>query len=176
MSTFSSLSAAPVRSVASPRLTGYWIALTILVVDQATKYLVHTYTPYGWSQPVTSFFNLVHAWNYGAAFSFLADAGGWQRFFFGGVALVVSVWLAFMLRRPALRSEHLAYALILGGALGNGLDRAFRGYVVDFLDFHVRGWHWPAFNVADMAIVCGAALLMYSAFRPPASAQKGGTP
>ena len=65
---------------------------------------------------------------------------------------------------------------ILGGALGNGLDRAFRGYVVDFLDFHVRGWHWPAFNVADMAIVCGAALLIYSAFRQPASAQKGGTP
>lgn len=171
-----SLPAAPVRSVAGPRLMGYWIALAILVVDQATKYLVHEYTPYGWSQPVTGFFNLVHVWNLGAAFSFLADAGGWQRFFFGGIALVVSVWLAFMLHKPARLPEHLAYALILGGALGNGVDRALRGYVVDFLDFHVRGWHWPAFNVADIAIVCGAALLIFSTFQRPLARQEEGAP
>lgn len=168
--------AAPVRSAAGPRLVGYWIALAILVVDQATKYLVHEYTPYGWSQPVTAFFNLVHVWNYGAAFSFLADAGGWQRFFFGGMALAVSVWLAFMLATPLRRSEQLAYAFIMGGALGNGVDRALRGYVVDFLDFHAAGWHWPAFNVADIAIVCGAALLVFSSFQHPLPAQSEATP
>ena len=177
--TRSLVPAAPVRSatVAPPRLMGYWIALAILVVDQATKYLVHEHTPYGWSHPVTSFFNLVHIWNYGAAFSFLADAGGWQRVFFGVVALVVSVWLAFLLAKPLHRSEQLAYAFILGGALGNGADRALRGYVVDFLDFHAMGWHWPAFNVADMAIVCGAVLLVVSSFqRPVAPTHSGATP
>ena len=175
-STPSSSPAALARSAAHPRLRGYWIALAILVADQATKYLVHEFTPYGWSQPVTGFFNLVHVWNRGAAFSFLADAGGWQRFFFGGVALVASVWLAFMLRKPLRWSEHLAYAFILGGALGNGVDRAFRGYVVDFLDFHVRGWHWPAFNVADIAIFCGAALLIFSAFQRPIAGPSGVAP
>ena len=168
--------AAPVRRAAGPRQMGYWIALAILVVDQATKYVVHENTPYGWSQPVTAFFNLAHVWNFGAAFSFLADAGGWQRFFFGGVALGVSVWLAFMLAKPLRLSEHLAYALIMGGALGNGVDRALRGYVVDFLDFHVGGWHWPAFNVADIAIVCGAVLLVFSSFQRPLPAQSGATP
>ena len=83
--------------------------------------------------------------------------------------LAVAAWLAWMLRKPLPWPERVAYVLILGGALGNGLDRALRGYVVDFLDFHARGWHWPAFNVADMAIVGGAALLVWTAWaRPPA--------
>lgn len=153
------------RSSAGPRLAGYWIALILLVADQAAKYWVHEYTPYAWSLPVTGNFNLVHVWNYGAAFSFLADAGGWQRFFFGGIALVVSAWLIFMLRKPLPKLELGGYAMVLGGALSNGLDRALRGYVVDFLDFHALGWHWPAFNFADMGIVCGAALLIFASWK-----------
>ena len=162
MSTFSSLSAAPVRSVAGPRLTGYWIALTILVVDQATKYLVHTYTPYGWSQPVTSFFNLVHAWNYGAAFSFLAHAGGWQRWFFLGLGAAVSIGLIVWLGRLKPEEKWLAaaLALILGGAVGNLIDRAWLGQVIDFIQLYYDQWYWPAFNIADSAITVGAALLV----------------
>lgn len=157
--------AGPIRSSAGPGFAGYWIALALLLADQAAKYWVHEYTPYAWSQPVLGNFNLVHVWNYGAAFSFLADAGGWQRFFFGGVALVVSAWLIFMLRKPLPKPELLGYAVILGGALSNGLDRALRGYVVDFLDFHAWGWHWPAFNFADMGIVCGAVLLVFASWK-----------
>lgn len=148
-----------------PLLTAFGLPALIVLADQGTKYLVHESTPYGWRQPITGFFNLVHVWNYGAAFSFLADAGGWQRFFFGGVALVVSVWLITLLRTQLSRLERWGYGLLLGGALGNGLDRALRGYVVDFLDVHARGWHWPAFNIADIGIVCGAALLVLSAWR-----------
>ncbi|WP_411884918.1 signal peptidase II [Polaromonas sp. YR568] len=159
------LTAGPARSTAGPRRASYWIALILFLADQAGKYWVHEYTPYAWSQAVTGNFNLVQVWNYGAAFSFLADAGGWQRFFFGGVALAVSGWLAFMLRKPLSHLEMWGYALILGGALGNGVDRALRGYVVDFLDFHARGWHWPAFNFADMGIVCGAALVVLASWR-----------
>lgn len=155
----------PVRSSAGPRLVGYWIALGLLLADQAAKYGVHEYTPYAWTLYVTGNFNLVHVWNYGAAFSLLADAGGWQRFFFGGIALVVSAWLIFMLRKPLPKFEVVGYALVLGGALSNGLDRALRGYVVDFLDFHAAGWHWPAFNFADMGIVCGAALLVFASWK-----------
>ncbi|MES2245022.1 MAG: signal peptidase II [Pseudomonadota bacterium] len=158
------LTVGPRRSTAGPNPAGYWIALVLLLADQAAKYWVHEYTPYAWSQSVTGYFNLVHVWNYGAAFSFLADAGGWQRFFFGGIALVVSAWLIFMLRKPLPRLELLGYAVILGGALSNGLDRALRGYVVDFLDFHAWGWHWPAFNFADMGIVCGAALVVFASW------------
>lgn len=149
----------------SPRQIAYGMALVILLLDQGIKYWVHDFTPYGWRQPVTSFFNLVHVWNYGAAFSFLADAGGWQRVFFGVVALVVSAWIIWALRKPLPSRERWGYTLILGGALGNGIDRVTRGYVVDFLDFYVGRWHWPAFNIADIGIVCGAGLLVWSAFQ-----------
>lgn len=165
-----SLSAFPAPGVFAdryPSTVGYWIASLIFLADQASKYVVHEFTPYGWAQAVTSFFNLVHVWNYGAAFSFLADAGGWQRFFFGGIALLVSAWLIYMLRKPLAMPERLGYAMLLGGALGNGLDRGVRGYVVDFLDFHALGWHWPAFNVADIGIVCGAALLVCASLLQP---------
>jgi signal peptidase II len=165
-----SLAARPASGVLADRFSsaaGYWIAGLIFLADQASKYVVHEFTPYGWNQAVTSFFNLVHVWNYGAAFSFLADAGGWQRYFFGGMALLVSAWLIYMLRKPLATLERLGYAMVLGGALGNGLDRGVRGYVVDFLDFHAFGWHWPAFNVADIGIVCGAALLVYASFVQP---------
>ena len=148
-----------------------WLGWAVLLViaDQFTKTLILGYYRLGDATYVTSFFNVVRAHNTGAAFSFLADAGGWQRYLFGLLALAVAAWLAWMLRKPLPWPERVAYVLILGGALGNGLDRALRGYVVDFLDFHARGWHWPAFNVSDMAIVGGAALLVWTAWaRPPA--------
>lgn len=155
-----SISVGHARSVA-----GYWIAVAIFLADLGTKYWVHEYTPYAWNQPITGYFNLVHVWNQGAAFSFLADAGGWQRLFFVAVALIASVWLIFVLRKPLVRLERLGYSLLLGGALGNGVDRGLRGYVVDFLDFHWQQWHWPAFNIADIGIVCGVLLLVFSSFR-----------
>lgn len=140
------------------------VAFAVFVLDVLTKLMVHTSTPNGWSHPVTGFFNLVHVWNTGAAFSFLANAGGWQRYFFVAVAVLVSAYLIWYLRKPLPAMERWAGALILGGALGNGLDRGVRGYVVDFLDFHVAGWHWPAFNMADIAIVGGAGLMLLAAF------------
>jgi len=117
--------------------------------------------------PLTPFFNLVHFWNTGAAFSFLADAGGWQRYFFIVIALVVSMVLALVLRKTRANSEALGYSLILGGAVGNLIDRAFRGHVIDYLDFYWQSWHWPAFNLADTSIVGGAAMLILSSLLSP---------
>ncbi|VTY39846.1 Lipoprotein signal peptidase [Xylophilus ampelinus] len=136
------------------------LATAVFAGDQAAKSYIDMTTPLGWSHEVTSFFNLVHVLNPGAAFSFLAGAGGWQRWFFLAIALAISAWLVWMLARPLRRMEGLAYSLILGGALGNAFDRAVRGQVIDYLDFHLRGWHWPAFNLADMAIVGGAIALV----------------
>jgi len=146
-------------------LSAYGVALALLAADQGTKFLVHEHTPYGWVLVLTAYLNLVHAWNYGAAFSFLADAGGWQRYFFAVIALIVSAWLAIALKKPLPWRERAGYALVLGGALGNGLDRFARGYVVDFLDFHAAGWHWPAFNLADIGIVLGATLILWQAVK-----------
>lgn len=161
--------ASPAHRAALQRriLWGYALALAVLLADTVTKYAVHTLTPLGWSLPVAPFFNLVHARNPGAAFSFLADAGGWQRLFFIAVALAASVWLAALLRKPLPRLEQLGYSLLLGGALGNGLDRGVRGYVVDFLDFYAGRWHWPAFNIADIGIVCGVVLMLFASWRSP---------
>lgn len=155
------------------RAQWYSLAIGILAADQAAKTYIDMTTPLGWSRDVTPFFNLVHVLNPGAAFSFLAGAGGWQRWFFLAIALAASVWLAWMIFRPLRRMEALSYSLILGGALGNGFDRAVRGQVIDYLDFHLRGWHWPAFNIADMGIVGGAiALVLHSLVsveNPPAA-------
>ena len=155
--------ARPART--SPVPLGYLVAFGIFTLDVISKYAVHEYTPYGWNYPINGFFNLVQVWNLGAAFSFLADAGGWQRWFFVALAAAVTIWLTVMLRHPMRRLEQLAYSLILAGALGNGIDRAVRGYVVDFLDFHWRSWHWPAFNVADISIFCGAFLILALTFK-----------
>ena len=145
-----------------------WLGLAgvVLVLDQITKYAVtRTFSPYEVLE-VTPFFNLVLVFNRGAAFSFLSAASGWQREFFIGVALLASAWIVWLLRRhPRDTLFCLALALILGGALGNVVDRVLIGAVVDFLDFHAFGYHWPAFNVADAAISCGAALLVWDAFR-----------
>ena len=144
----------------------YLIALIVLVLDQLTKTWVIAEFYLGQREIITSFFNLVHVHNYGAAFSFLSDAGGWQRWFFAALSAVVSavivVWIS---RLPKTRwIEGLALALILGGALGNLYDRLVLGYVVDFLDFHWSGSHFPAFNVADSGITMGAVLLILDMF------------
>ena len=144
----------------------WWtLAISVAVADQLTKLAVSTLMSYGQSIPLTGFFNMVHVWNTGAAFSFLADAGGWQRYFFIVITLGVSIALVVMLRRPRPRAEALGYSLVLGGALGNGFDRVVRGYVVDYLDFYWRNWHWPAFNLADTGITLGVFLLMLNTFK-----------
>ncbi len=140
-----------------------WLALAALIViaDQATKVLVERAFNFGDVRPVTGFFNLVLTYNKGAAFSFLASASGWQDEFLIAVATAASAFILFLLARHGTQKLFsLALALILGGALGNLIDRLLHGHVIDFLDFHYAGWHWPAFNLADSAIVCGAALLI----------------
>jgi len=133
----------------------------VLVLDQLTKWLIVGQFVLGDSRPITSFFNLVRAHNPGAAFSFLAQAGGWQRWLFTGIGLAASALMIWMLRaHPGQKLFGFAIACILGGAIGNVIDRLVHGYVVDFLDFHWAGWHFPAFNAADSAITLGAACLL----------------
>ena len=129
------------------------------MTDQLAKFAITRTFAYGEQVEVTPFFNFVHVLNPGAAFSFLANAGGWQRYFFITLGLVVSAWLGRMLCQQLPRLEAMGYSLILGGALGNVADRVLRGQVVDFLDFHWRLAHWPAFNLADVAITIGALCL-----------------
>jgi signal peptidase II len=137
------------------------LAMVVLVADQFTKVLIMGYYQLGDSTPVTSFFNLVRVHNTGAAFSFLANAGGWQRWFFTGIGVAAALLILWMLKTHAGQKLFaFAMASILGGAVGNVIDRVLYGYVVDFLDFHVKGWHFPAFNVADSAITVGAACLI----------------
>ena len=140
----------------------------VIALDLLTKQWVVQAFSYGDSLPLTSFFNLVRAHNSGAAFSFLAGAGGWQRLFFIAVASIASAVIIYLLRkhhRETLFS--LALSLVLGGALGNLIDRIRWGYVVDFLDFFYGTYHWPAFNVADMAISGGVMLLILDSLRKP---------
>lgn len=144
-----------------------WLSLAALVLlaDQATKWLVLQAMPLGEVIPITGFFNLVHVRNPGAAFSFLADAGGWQRWLFAVFAIGVSALLIFMMRRaPGQRLFCFAAALVIGGAVGNLIDRLVFGEVIDFLDFHWQGWHWPAFNIADSGITVGAFLIIADEF------------
>ena len=137
------------------------IALVVILLDQFTKTLILGYYQLGQGTPVTSFFNIVRVHNTGAAFSFLAGASGWQRWFFIGLGVAAAVFIVFMLKRHGgQRLFAWALALILGGALGNVIDRALHGYVVDFFDFHFGGRHFPAFNIADCGISVGAALLI----------------
>lgn len=140
-----------------------WLALAagVIVFDQLTKLAVLRTFSLGERVEITSFFNLVLVYNQGAAFSFLSDAGGWQKWFFVALALAVSAWIVVMLHRESgKRLQSFALALILGGALGNVIDRLLYGAVVDFLDFYWGTAHWPAFNVADSAISVGAAVLI----------------
>jgi signal peptidase II len=149
---------------------GRWLALAllVLVLDQVSKGWVLANFRLMDRQTVTSFFNLVLVFNAGASFSFLADAGGWQKWFFVVLALGISAWLLVMLRKHAQeRLLPAALSLILGGALGNVIDRLRFDAVVDFLDFHVAGYHWPAFNVADSSIFVGVALMLLHQFLQP---------
>jgi signal peptidase II len=153
------------RRHASHRGLTLWLwlalALLVLVLDQLTKWLIVGQFVLGDSRPVTSFFNLVRAHNTGAAFSFLAQAGGWQRWLFTGIGIAASALMVWMLRaHPGQKLFGFAVACVLGGAIGNVVDRLVHGYVVDFLDVHWAGWHFPAFNVADSAITLGAACLL----------------
>lgn len=140
-----------------------WLALALLVIflDQLTKVVIERTFSAGDVHEVTRFFNLVLTYNKGAAFSFLASASGWQDEFLTMVGLGASVFILYLLARHGhQRLFACALALILGGALGNVIDRIAYGHVIDFLDFHWGGWHWPAFNLADSAIVGGAGLLI----------------
>ena len=145
-----------------------WLGLSFLALflDQASKlmidYLMHLYQ----SIPILPFFSLTYVRNTGAAFSFLSEAGGWQRWFFAGLAMVMSVVIAIWLTRLKQHETVLSVALslVLGGAVGNLIDRLAYGYVIDFLDVYYQNWHWPAFNIADSAITLGVGLMLLESF------------
>lgn len=139
-----------------------WLSALVLVLDQASKLAVDGSMQLYESIPLLPSFNLTYAHNTGAAFSFLAQAGGWQRWLFAGLAVVMSgaigVWLSRLQQRETLLAT--ALSLVLGGAVGNLIDRVAYGYVIDFLDVYYQDWHWPAFNIADSAICVGVALML----------------
>jgi signal peptidase II len=152
-----------------------WLGISVLVVglDQLTKQAILTHFRFGEVWPVTDFFDLVLVYNPGAAFSFLAEHSGWQRWFFIVLAFAISAWmLVLMWRHRAERLQPLAFALIVGGALGNVIDRFIFGAVVDFLYFHIGPYGWPAFNLADSAITLGVVLMLaaqvHTSRTPPA--------
>ena len=137
------------------------LAFVILLIDQFTKVLIVGFYQLGDSTTVTSFFNVVRVHNSGAAFSFLAGSSGWQRWFFTVIGLAAAALILWLLKsHSGQKLFSFALACILGGAIGNVIDRLLYGYVVDFLDFHWHDWHFPAFNVADSAITIGAACLI----------------
>lgn len=144
-----------------------WLTSFVIAVDQASKWFMVSWLALHETFAVVPFFNLTMAHNPGAAFSFLAHADGWQRWFFVGLASLVSIALLIWLKRlkPNAKLEAVSIAMILGGALGNLIDRLYYGYVIDFLDVYYGTYHWPAFNVADSAIVVGAVLLIIDSFR-----------
>ena len=141
-----------------------WLTLSLLVIgaDQLTKIAAEAELQLHEAVPVMPFFNLMLAYNEGAAFSFLSDAGGWQRWLFSGLAVVISLVITFWLRRlsPAERLTGFGLALILGGAIGNLFDRLAYGHVIDFIQLYYDRWYWPAFNLADSAITVGVVLLL----------------
>ena len=144
-----------------------WVSMVVLLLDQCTKLLADAMLVLHQQVTLIPFLALFKAYNPGAAFSFLSDASGWQRWFFVVLALVVIViLLVWLLRLPAAeKATSLALALILGGAAGNLIDRLVYGYVIDFIDVYYESWHWPAFNIADAAIFVGACLLLLDAFQ-----------
>ncbi len=155
--------------------TSLGIALIVLILDLASKFWVESTMQFGQTIPFTGFFNLVLTYNAGAAFSFLSAESGWQRWFLSGIAGIAALAIAYMLRK--YQHERLfcwSLSLVLGGALGNLYDRITLGHVVDFLDFYVGDYHWPAFNIADSAICIGAALLIYESFRSKKDSEDSG--
>ncbi|MES9965782.1 MAG: signal peptidase II [Sedimenticola sp.] len=144
-----------------------WLSAIVIGLDQVSKQLVESSLMLYEVVPVMPFFNLTLAYNEGAAFSFLSDQGGWQRWFFSGLALLVSIILVIWISRLQQRERLIAISLslIVGGAIGNLIDRVLHGHVIDFLDLYYGQWHWPAFNVADSAIFVGVVLMLLDAFR-----------
>ena len=149
-------------SIAASALSWLWLSVLVIVLDLGTKFWASSVLLYNDPVQVLPVFDLRLLHNTGAAFSFLAAAGGWQRWLFAAIALVVSYFIFRWLRETpkSVASLAMAYNLILGGALGNLFDRIVHGYVVDFISVHYAGWYFPAFNIADSAITCGAALLI----------------
>jgi len=145
-----------------------WLGLSLfaILLDQATKLAIDSSMTLYQSIPILPFFKLTYVHNTGAAFSFLSEAGGWQRWFFAGLALAIScgiaVWLARLKQHETLLA--VALSLVLGGAIGNLIDRLAYGYVIDFLDVYYQTWHWPAFNIADSAITLGVILMLLESF------------
>jgi len=139
-----------------------WLSGAVIVIDQTTKLIAERALTLYAPVELLPVFDLSLVYNQGAAFSFLSSAAGWQRWLFVAIALAVSALLIHWLWRLDRRERWngAALALIIGGALGNALDRLWHGYVIDFLDLHYAGWHWPAFNVADSAITVGATIII----------------
>jgi signal peptidase II len=148
-------------------LSWLWLSGLILSVDALSKYMAQTFLVLNQPVEVMPFFNLNLAYNTGAAFSFLSSASGWQIWFFGGIAVIASIAILTWLRRLTMQQRWVAIALclILGGALGNLLDRFLYGHVIDFVQWYIGHWYWPTFNIADSAICVGAVMLIIDAIR-----------
>jgi len=144
-----------------------WLSSLVIVLDQASKWFMVSWLSLYETLAVMPCFNLTMAHNYGAAFSFLSQAGGWQKWFFIGLASTISVVLVVWIKglKPQAKLEAISLSLILGGAIGNVMDRFYYGYVIDFIDVYYNSYHWPAFNVADSAIVVGGVLLVIDSLR-----------
>ena len=143
--------------------TIFLIIFLVFIVDLFTKYYAINNLILNHSVTINSFINLTLAFNYGAAFSFLNDAGGWQRWFFIVFSIIV-IFIIFYILKKDKESEYIAFSFVLAGALGNLYDRVFYGYVIDFIEFHYKTFYWPIFNIADTAISIGIILLLYSMF------------
>jgi len=143
-----------------------WLSALALILDQLRKIWIDTSMSLYQSIPVFPGFSITYAHNYGAAFSFLSDAGGWQRWFFAVLAAVISIGLIVWIKRLKPEETLLAVSLslVLGGAIGNLIDRVIYGYVIDFLDVYYQSYHWPVFNIADSAITVGVAFMLYESF------------
>ncbi|KFK94926.1 MULTISPECIES: signal peptidase II [unclassified Serratia (in: enterobacteria)] len=162
------------RPISSTGLRWLWLVVVVLALDLASKHWILSNFVLGQTQPLFPSFNLYYARNYGAAFSFLADHGGWQRWFFAGIAVAIVVTLLVMMYRNSAQQKlsNIAYALIVGGALGNLFDRLWHGFVVDFIDFYIGNWHYPTFNLADSFICVGAAMIVLEGFLPAKKSAK----
>ncbi|MBZ0071807.1 MAG: signal peptidase II [Gammaproteobacteria bacterium] len=161
----------PEAAAARSALRWLWLSAFVVVLDQVTKVWAEAALQGHGPIELLSWFNLTLAYNTGAAFSFLASAGGWQRFLFIGIGALAMLIIVLWLRRLSAHERPTAsgLALILGGAIGNVIDRALYGHVIDFIDWHYGGWHWPAFNIADSAITAGAVLVVLAGlWRRPA--------
>ncbi|EYU16212.1 MULTISPECIES: signal peptidase II [Photorhabdus] len=157
------------KPICSTGLRWLWLVVVVLILDLGSKQLVLQHFHLYKSVPLIPYFNLTYAQNFGAAFSFLAEKDGWQRWLFAFIAVAISVVLMVMMYRASAKKKlnNIAYALIIGGALGNLFDRLVHGFVIDFIDFYVGDWHFPTFNIADMAICIGAGLVIIDSFLNP---------